>query len=150
MYKVVVLIVVLFGLVAPVRAQDDVVVKGWLSIPSIWDYAKPIVEDNWDLSDLGNGVAHLDTTNWIGIDYGRVVIAGHNPGAFSLIGNITAGDLIALWDSEHYAIYKVVAVHKGVDPSEERWTYSTYEPTLVLVSCWDNEQSRIVIEAVRV
>lgn len=159
MSKVVVLIVVLFCLVAPARAQDDVVVKGWLSIPSIWDYAKPIgyepiVNRDYDLTDLGDGVAHLEGTTWIVDDWGRVVIAGHNPGAFSRIGEIAVGDLIeihAVIDHRLVSVvYVVSGVYPGVDPSDISWLMPTNDARLVLLACWDNEQTRIIIEAVKV
>ena len=149
MSKIAVLFIIVLCVFTPAQAQEPAV-RGWISIPSIWTYAKPIVDDNWDLSDLGQGVAHLNTTNWIDDDWGRVVIAAHNPGAFSDIGNMTDGDLIALWDTDGYKVYIVYAIHKGVDPSEVRWLSATPEPTLVLLACWDNERTRIVIEATRV
>ena len=143
---------------APARAQDDPEVVGWLSIPSIWSYAKPIsftpvVNGDYDLTQLGDGITHLGGTTWIVDDWGRAVIAGHNPGAFSRIGEIAVGDLIeihAVIDHQLVSVtYQISGVYPGVAIEDTGWLLPTDDPRLVLMACWDNERSRIVIEAVR-
>lgn len=154
MKRLILFTVVLFALITgPVEA--DPVVMGWLSIESI-GFAQsvsyePLIGDNYDLTDLGTGIAHLEGTTWVTDSWGRIVIAGHNPGAFSQIGDIQVGDLMLLIDSSgYYEQYRVSGRYPGVAIEDISWLMPTNDERLVLLACWDNERSRIVIEAVRV
>lgn len=153
MAKSILILIVVLLVVMPVRAQDAPAVIGWLSIPRI-DLVKPLsreyqVNNQIDLTDLGMGVSLLDGTTWTPDLWDRGVIVGHNPGAFSRLGEMQIGDLILISNMPDYVVYQVSGVYV-VDPSDISWLNPTDEQRLVLITCWDNEATRLVIEAVKV
>lgn len=121
---------------------------GWVSIPAIGlfrpIYEVPLVDHEWDLTALGNGVSHLGGTNWIDDDWGRVVLAGHTPGAFEQINTLGIGDEIVISDWDYMAIYRVIATYYESDLSNIDILAPSITPSLLLITC-EGAGRRIVI-----
>lgn len=125
---------------------------GYIEIPSISlfrpIYFIPLENRNYDLTELGfalGTVGHLDQTTWIHEDWGRVVLVGHTPGAFSDLPEVNIGDMILVWDTEGAVQYIVTAQHL-VDVTETKWLGPTNYPSLLLMTCYGDQ--RWLVEAI--
>lgn len=126
---------------------------GYLIIPKI-DLFKPVVfiPDSdpatdtylYDLSDLQEGVGHLEHLMWGNTTGGRTVLVGHTPGAFENIYQLATGDDIILSMNGDYYTFTVYNVYV-TDKSDGRILYEpsdTYE--VVLITCEGADNRRIV------
>lgn len=116
----------------------------------------PIVDANWDISQLKDEVAHLEGTAHPGT-MGNAVLAGHiqheqGVGPFRNLEQIESGDLIlASGEGVEYA-YIVTEVME-VTPDAVEVTYPSNQPLLTLITCakWDDATwtytSRTVVRA---
>ncbi len=135
----------------PARAQETPAPKGILIIPSI-DLVKfiqtaPVIQVDGlrvhDVAWLGDGVAWLDDTGWIDTPRWRMALAGHNPGAFSRLGELQVGDSIYLITST--GLVRYVAAEVYVVDAVETWVLdSTGEPSLVLITCSGAQRLAVV------
>ncbi len=134
------------------RAQDTPPApKGILIIPAIglvrFIQTAPVVEVGGlrvhDVSWLGDGVAWLEGTGWVEHDHWRMALAGHNPGAFSRLGELLPGDSIYLVTGAGLVRY-VAAEFYIVDPAETWVLDSTGEPSLVLITCSGAQRLAVV------
>jgi LPXTG-site transpeptidase (sortase) family protein len=136
-----------------VNAQYEPV-RGILIIPSIgltkFIQTAPLVEINGvrtnDLTHLGDGVAWLEGTGWINNRLWRMGLAGHNPGAFSRLGELEQGDSVYLITRAGLWRY-IVTESYVVDPAATWVLGSSDRPSLVLITCSGDE--RLVVVAVR-
>ncbi len=128
--------------------------KGVLIIPVI-DLVKyietaPVIEVDGlrvhDVSWLGDGVAWLEGTGWVENRLWRMALAGHNPGAFSRLGEVQMGDSIYLI-TEIGLLRYVAAEFYVVDPAETWVLGSSDGPSLALITC--SGDRRLVVVAVR-
>ena len=147
MKRLFLVIFVLLFLVPSVHAEYE----GTLIIESIGLYEPvsfiPLVNRNYDLTELNFGVARLDQTSWNDITWGRTVLVGHTPGAFENLTNVHIGDIILLMTDKYileYIVYDITYVEAGADPRD--WFTPTNAPTLLLQTCYGDEY-RLMIEA---
>lgn len=138
--------------------------QSWLIIPAI-DFAKPVgfvpIVDrdpstnigHYDTSDLNYGVGRLEGMAW-GSDYGRIMIAGHTPGAFDRIDQLEVGDVIYLLpEYGEMQVFVITSTYSTVpsDDSILKDPVSAGEGLeLVLITCADNETKRLIIRARRI
>lgn len=124
--------------------------EGTLIIPSISLYApinyEPIADRNYDLTDLGYGVARLEGTSWNDPFWGRTVLVGHTPGGFSYLMDVAYGDRIILL-SDKYIFEYVVDTIQIVEIDDVYILNPTDTPTLTLITCYNNAQQRLVVSA---
>jgi LPXTG-site transpeptidase (sortase) family protein len=120
---------------------------GWLIIPNASLYAPiytaPIVGNIHQLSD--HGVGHLEGTTWIDDGWGRVVLAGHNPGVFEPILTLGVGDRIIV--ISHQGAYEFEVTRNETVFNNRKWIAPTNEPTLTLITCEDRGKTWRIIEA---
>lgn len=117
---------------------------GYLVIPSI-DFYNPVYHTEFDLTELGLRVAHLEGTSWDDPNWGRAVIVGHTPGKFAELINVGYGDSIILLTETGTYEYVVFNIHIA-EVSEIEWLMPTEHPTLTLITCYE-ETRRLIIEA---
>lgn len=124
---------------------------GWMSIPAIGLYREveftPLVNKQYDLTSLGQGVTLLDGTAWIDSSAYRIVLAGHTPGGFSDLVLLEPGDYVRLWDEQSVEIYEVQFL-QIVEVSDTRWLMPTQNETLTLLTC--HGEQRLVVYAEKV
>lgn len=134
-------------------ASVEAAPHGALVIPALELYrpigAAQIVGQEYDLSGMVNGVRWLEGTAPIDGAWGRAVIAGHNPGAFSRLGELAVGDAILVVGTFGVYHYTVTAL-RVVAVSEWWWLASGPgdAPSLMLIACWGD--GRLLVEAARV
>lgn len=128
---------------------------GWLIIPGVLPYAPiyaaPIddngtatIEDDYhQISDYG--VGHLEGTAWIDDGWGRVVLAGHNPGVFAPILTLQVGDRIII--VSHLAEYEFKVTRIEIVSNNRRWLAPTDKPTLTLITCEERGKTWRIAEA---
>ena len=105
-----------------------------------------IVGDQYDTTQLGQGVCHLEGTATLEMDWARIVLAGHTPGGFADLPLLRAGDQVVLWDAARVEAYRVQTV--AIVPAEDiRWLMPTADETLTLITC-DGDR-RLVVHALR-
>jgi LPXTG-site transpeptidase (sortase) family protein len=146
------LLIVLFGSFAfgsSVHAAANVA-GATLSIPAL-KLQVPIIEANqtttpdgfttWDLASLGNRVAHLDGTSWLGDGADKnIVLAGHNTlpngkaAIFYSLHRLHVGDTIILSQGDQTFTYAVTQAFL-VDPSRFDLVYPTGKDQLTLLTC---------------
>jgi len=126
--------------------------EGWLVIKSISFYKSvsytPIVNKDYDLSSLGYGITHLEGTTWIDDGWGRVVIAGHNPGGFAPLQYLSIGDniiTVSHHETMEWIVYEILIVSDDLVYLNPTPTF-----TLTLITCWDEGYTWLVINAKRV
>lgn len=102
----------------------------------------PIVNRDYDMDVVGQGVGHLAGTAWLNDDWARIVLAGHNTGLFGALNAVQVGDVLWLWDAEHIEQYTVVVV-SIVPNTDTRWLQPTDAETLTLITC-DGDLRRVV------
>ena len=112
-----------------------------LLVPAIDLYrplgAVPVEDQDYDLASLGFGAVWLDGTAWVSEGGAQVVIAGHNPGAFSRLGELRSGDVIYIIERSGVYVYRVTG--SELWQTGEWWRLaSSYQdpPTLTLLTCW--------------
>lgn len=91
---------------------------------------------------------HAEGTAWLQHDRYNVVLIGHNPGVFSRLGELEAGDMLYIFDVATTAEYEVIDVYV-TDASNTAPLDQTTEPTATLVTCTPDDQ-RLIIRAQRV
>jgi sortase A len=107
-----------------------------------------LVDHEYDTTRLGNGVCHLEGTATIDHDWARIVLAGHTPGAFSDLPLLRPGDDIVLWNARAVEVYRVELL-VVVPVNDTSWLYPTATETLVLITCTQNAQQRLIVQAKR-
>ena len=91
----------------------------------------------------------LEGTTWIDDTWGRVVLAGHNPGVFYRVGELVPGDLIVVVGQSGRVRYAVTSV-EIVNRDAWQLLAPTQTPTLLLITClFDGSEDRIVVMADR-
>lgn len=133
----------------PVVAQPDDV-RGMVYIPRL-NLVRPIttarlMDRTYDLTDLGDGVAWLEGTAWLDLDWARIVLAGHTPGAFEDIRDLRRGDAIVIWDAHAVEVYYVTGT-RVVSARDVSWLMPTAGETLLLLTC--EGERRFVVQAQR-
>lgn len=138
---------ILLAAPSAVRAQGP---KGAVYIPRIGlvrsVVAAPLVERDYDLAALGDGVAWLEGTAWLEHDWARIVLAGHTPGAFDDIRLLEPGDSILVWDEHQVEVYAVTG-SQVVMADDVSWLMPTTEESLLLLTC--EGDLRLVVMAER-
>ena len=146
------------------------IVSGWLYIPAL-GLAEPIYESQIGADGLhaipAADVVHLSGTAWLnttyaelvangggvasaGSDYpaGTIALAGHNPGVFSGLSTLQAGDDLYVAEWPVLVKFRVVGVHT-VPVSDTSWLApATDEQRLIVIACMGDQ--RLIIEAARV
>ncbi|NDJ52310.1 MAG: class F sortase [Chloroflexi bacterium] len=108
----------------------------------------PIVDRQWDVSQVGFAVAHLEGTVFPG-DYGNAVLAGHITvpdagwGPFHELDQLEPGHLVFIRRGDERLWYEVTAVHT-VGASAVDVTHQTDDYRLTLITCtgWDDAEER--------
>lgn len=122
----------------------------YLIIPDIALYKsigfEPIINKSYDLTDLGYGVARLEGTIWNDTSWARTVIVGHTPGAFEELKRLDIGAKIIVLTETQELEYIVFDI-RVVSPSDDSWLMPTDQHELTLITCHDNEQTRLVVRA---
>lgn len=115
---------------------------------------------SWDVSRLGNSVGHLQGTAWFGDFVGNIVLSGHvelsdgRQGVFAPIVDLSAGDIIQVFENDEERTYMVVDVYQ-VEPQDLEPLYPTDFERLTLITCGgydffsDSYQIRTVVVADR-
>jgi len=137
----------------------------WLEIPSQNVMANivgvPEINNNWDVSWLGNDVGWLQGTafpTWAGNSAltAHVYDANGQPGLFNGLGALKWGDEVIVHAYGQDYVYKVRTVEKYVGPDDASSVYRHEEyPWLTLITCkgYDQESDsyrwRVVVRAVQ-
>lgn len=146
MKKLITLLVLAASLVlaGPALAQGP---KGHVYIPRIGlvrdVVAVPLVDRDYDLTQLGDGVAWLEGAAWLEHDWARIVLAAHTPGAFETIRALEPGDTILVWDEHTVEVYAVTG-SIVVDIDDVSWLMPTDDETLILLTC-DGDRRLVVL-----
>lgn len=106
----------------------------------------PIVDSEYDTSQVGRGVCHLEGTATLAMDWARIVLAGHTPGGFEHLHELRAGDQIVLWDARRVETYSVQLV-TVTDVGDLRWLQPTAAETVTLITCVGAR--RLIVHATR-
>lgn len=101
----------------------------------------------YDLTDLHNGVGHLQYTSWGTVEGGRTVLVGHTPGAFEEIHKLAVGDEIVLsMGDEYYTFHITEKFYTDADDGSVIYLpTNTYE--VVLITCTDDPDVRLILKA---
>lgn len=144
LYAIAGLILILLLWVHPTGAQGG----GHVYIPSLMLdqplMIVPLGDRAWDTSGLSLGVGWLTDTNWIGDNWGRVVLAGHSYGVFESLPDLQPGDMVVLWDAQQVVRYEVISA-QVVPVTEVVWVLPTTAPTLALITCEGDTWRRVVV-----
>lgn len=101
MKKLPLVLLFLFLFVSPVQAQD----RGWLFIPDLWLSTSigtiPIIDNEYDMEAVGQGVGWLEQTAWIDDTWARIVLGSHSTGEFSSLDRLEVGSWIYVADYPH-------------------------------------------------
>ncbi len=148
-------LLLLILIIVPMAHAEDSLPIGYIEIPSISlyrpIYSIPLVDKNYDLSGLGYGlglVGRLEQGvwgHWIHDDTGKVILVGHNPGAFIDLPTVQIGDRIIVGDTDGAVEYIVVATHI-VEVTEVQWLGTSPYKMLLLQTCYGNQ--RWLVEAI--
>lgn len=96
----------------------------------------------WDTSQLNYGVGYLEGFN------NRIVIAGHNPGAFARLGELKMGSEIWLNQGGDILVFEVR--NNQVVGIYDFWALrDTDHPVLTLITCWNGGQERLLVNAAK-
>lgn len=148
MKKLIIIILVLFVQCLPVFAvspETDYLIIPDISLYKNIEYAE-IENKTYDLTSLGYGVARLEGTIWNDTSWARTVIVGHTPGAFENLKNLKIGSRIIVITATQELEYFVFDM-RVVDPSDDSWLMPTNKHELTLITCHDNERTRLVVRA---
>ena len=123
--------------------------EGWMSIPDVGLYKAisytPITHRDYDLTTLGHGVTRLEGTGDLDATWGRIVLAGHNPGGFTPLFDLDVGDVIILVSHHDTRVWVIVEALKVGD--DLVYLSPTNDLTLTLITCWDEGNTWLVINA---
>jgi sortase A len=120
----------------------------------------PLINGEWDVSNLGHNIGWLDSTTWLDPTWGNTVLAGHiqlsdtEPGPFQKLDRLAPGDEILVLEGTNITSFEVTEIFT-VGPTETEVTHPTSEPMLTLITCtnWDESRGvfsdRLVIRAKR-
>lgn len=117
----------------PAQAKD----QRWIAIPAL-DISQQIVTVEydgyqWDTSTLEDEIGHLQYLDWL--NGSNTVLVGHNPGAFSQLDQIKAGDIIYIYDGAEVYKFAVTQVYM-VDETALYVYFSTETQRLTLFTCY--------------
>jgi LPXTG-site transpeptidase (sortase) family protein len=122
---------------------------GYIWIPAIMllsaIFPVPVIGGGYE---IGPDVYHMDYSGWITDDPGRVVLAGHNPGVFGNIADLAIDDVIIIESTTETVRYRVVW-RWITTPESWQWPPPNGND-LFLITCWDGEEKRLIVRAVRV
>lgn len=147
MKKFLLLLFLLPYIVAPVSADEPV---GTLIIPSLSLYRPvdfvPLIDKNYDLTQLGYGVGHLEGTSWDDPAWGRTVLVGHTPGGFSTLDKLQNDAIIYLLTDTYTFVYQVTGQYVTT-PDDVGVLMPTDQASLVLMTCTNGTQQRLITVA---
>lgn len=136
-----------------------------LSIPALnYSIPVPIVElplinQEWDVSNLGHNIGWLDKTTWFDPAWGNTVLVGHvqlsntEPGPFENLDTLVPGDDIYVYEGDLVREFKVTEIFIA-GAGETEVTHPTTDPILTLITCtnWIDSRGifadRLVVKAV--
>ncbi len=120
---------------------------GWIIIPDVAMYSPigyaPIINREYIMPS--GGVVHLEGTTWVNDDWGRVVLAGHNPGMFAGLPDLTVGAQIVIVADGIVHDYRMTDRH--ITSDDTGWLMPTKTPTLTLITCLDRGETWLIINA---
>ena len=147
MKKLPLVLLFLFLFVSPVQAQD----RGWLFIPDLWLSTSigtiPIIDNEYDMEAVGQGVGWLEQTAWIDDTWARIVLGSHSTGEFSSLDRLEVGSWIYVADYPHstkvegYRVERIIVT----TPDDIRWLQPTENETLTLITCYGD--LRLIVHA---
>lgn len=147
MKKVLFILLIVIYIVQPVRAQD----RGWLFIPDLWLSTSigtiPIIDNEYDMEAVGQGVGWLEQTAWIDDTWARIVLGSHSTGEFSSLDRLEVGSWIYVADYPHSTKVEGYRVEKIIitTPDDIRWLQPTENETLTLITCYGD--LRLIVHA---
>ncbi|MCL4875755.1 MAG: DUF11 domain-containing protein [Anaerolineae bacterium] len=119
----------------------------------------PLINNEWDVSNLGHNVGWLDKTTWFDTTWGNTVLVGHiqlsnsEPGPFQKLDRLAPGDEVFVYEGDLVRKFTVTEIFT-VGAAETEVTYPTNDPVLTLMTCtnWDDSRGifsdRLVVRAV--
>lgn len=122
---------------------------GWLIIPDVVPFAPiyevPIIDREYAMEHITYNVGHLAQTTWIDEGWGRVVLAAHNPGAFSRLPEITRCTPITVISHTQIMTFYVVEL-LIVNDDNLAYLSPTTKLTLTLITCWGDQRLIVIGE----
>lgn len=128
---------------------------GWLIIPSIKLYA-PIytapIDDagtltrSDDYHTIDHPINHLEGTAWVDQGWGRVVLAGHNPGVFGRVPDLQGGERIIILS--HTSAYEFTVVLVQVIENDRDVLAPTPGFQVSLLTCLHRGVTWLMVDAV--
>lgn len=149
MRKTIVLILVCLLLTwIPASAEEEPI--GTLIIPALRLYKPiefiPLIDKNYDLTELGYGVGFLEGTSWEDSTWGRTVLVGHTPGGFSTLDKLQNDAILYILTNNFILIYQVNGAYLTT-PDDVDVLAPTNTPTLVLMTCANGTAQRLIVTA---
>lgn len=146
--RLLLLITLLFFWIVPTASAEEPI--GTLIIPSLRLYKPvdsiPLIDKQYDLTELGYGAGFLEGTSWEDPAWGRTVLVGHTPGGFSTLDKLENGAIIYLLTEDYTFIYQV-AYQYLTTPDDISVLMPTNIPSLILMTCANGTQQRRIIVA---
>lgn len=101
----------------------------------------------YDLTDLHDGVGHLQYTSWGTTEGGRTVLVGHTPGAFEDVYKLEVGDeIIFSMGDEYHTLHVTEKFYTDADDGSVIYLPTeSYE--LVLITCTNDPDTRLILKA---
>jgi LPXTG-site transpeptidase (sortase) family protein len=141
--KKLLIVILIFSFITPVHAGEP---EGTLIIPSLSLYKPiqfiPLIDKQYDLTELGYGAARLDGTVWDDVSWGRTVLVGHTPGGFEDINQLKMNDKIIIL-TKTAAFSYIVFDNFLTTVDDVQWLMPTTEHELLLITC-EGELRRII------
>lgn len=146
-WAIVLLLILCLVLLVPLPTSAATSTKGVLFAPSAdlhaLIYVAPLVRGDTWLIDPAR-VVWLSGTAWITDDSGRVVLAGHTPGAFEHVARLRVGDVITITDMNAGMIEQYEVIETVLTGNYDlRWIMPTSDEHVTLITC-EGDLRRIV------
>jgi LPXTG-site transpeptidase (sortase) family protein len=136
---VIMCLLVILAPIAPAHAAP----MGWMITPVYAPIHTAPIVDNYH--QIGDSVYHLEGTTWIDDGWGRVVIAGHNPGIFAPLIDLEIGALIIIMADG--IVHKYRVTERIVTGDDTRYLAPTNTPTLTLITCLERGETWLILNA---
>lgn len=119
----------------------------------------PLINKEWDVSNLGHNIGWLDQTTWFDPGWGNTVLVGHiqlsnaEPGPFEKLDSLEPGDEVLVYEGDLVRKFTVTEIFT-VGAAETQATHPTTNPVLTLMTCtnWNDSRGifsdRLVVRAV--
>lgn len=116
-----------------------------------------ISEGNWDITNLGDNVGHLQGTAWLD-EPGNIVLSGHvelssgGKGVFASLLELKMGDIVIIEHHDTSTQYVVNDIRK-VQPNDLTPLYPTSSDQITLITCddynfiSDSYEQRVIVVA---